>query len=150
MVDVAMILERLKKLAEYLDFLNQKKSVTFEQYASDKELQLAVERALQLAIQIVVDIATHILATTSNITPQDYADAVVKLAEVGVIPAAYAGKIMAMPRFRNVLVHEYVDIDPRRVYDNMREHLNDFVLFARYINEWLSKNGLLNPANPKV
>jgi hypothetical protein len=49
MVDVAMILERLKKLAEYLDFLNQKKSVTFEEYTRDKELQLAVERALQLA-----------------------------------------------------------------------------------------------------
>jgi uncharacterized protein YutE (UPF0331/DUF86 family) len=142
MVDVAMILERLKKLAEYLEFLDAKKALSFAEYLKDRETQLAVERALQLAIQIVVDIATHILTTTSNKTPQDYSDAVVKLAEIGVIPAAYAGKIMAMPKFRNILVHEYIDINPQRVYENMQDHLNDFVLFARYINEWLDKQGL--------
>ena len=147
MVDVAMVLERLKKLAEYLEFLDKKKALSYEEYLKDKEAQLAVERALQLSIQIVVDIAAHILATTSNKTPQDYSDAVVKLAEIGVIPAAYAGKIMAMPRFRNILVHEYVNIDPRRVYENMQDHLVDFVLFARYIYDWLDKQGLSKPAS---
>ena len=147
MVDVAMVLERLKKLAEYLEFLDKKKALSYEEYLKDKEAQLAVERALQLSIQIVVDIAAHILATTSNKTPQDYSDAVVKLAEIGVIPAAYAGKIMAMPRFRNILVHEYVNINPRRVYENMQDHLVDFVLFARYIYDWLDKQGLSKPAS---
>jgi uncharacterized protein YutE (UPF0331/DUF86 family) len=145
MVDVAMILERLKRLAEYLAFLEQHKSLAYEEFVKDKTIEFSVERVLQLAIQIVVDIATHILATASNVTPEDYTDAIIKLAEVGVIPAAYAVKIMAMPKFRNILVHEYVNIDPRLVYENMQEELNDFVLFARYINEWLNKQGLLKP-----
>jgi len=149
MVDVAMILERLKKLAEYVEFLNQKKTLSLEEFLKDRGTQLAVERALQLAIQVVVDIATHILATTSNKMPQDYADAVINLAEVGVIPVSFARKIEGMPRFRNVLVHEYVDIDSKRVYQNMQEELDDFDLFGRYIKEWLDKQGLLNPPELK-
>ncbi len=45
----------------------------------------------------------------------------------------------------NPLVHQYVNIDPRLVYKNMQEELNDFVLFGTYVNEWLNVHGLLNP-----
>jgi uncharacterized protein YutE (UPF0331/DUF86 family) len=149
MADVKMILERLKRLAEYVEFLNRKKSLRREEFLQSQESQLAVERALQLAIQIVIDIATHILSTTSNETPKDYSEAIIKLARIGVIPTAFANKIAPMPRFRNVLVHEYVDIDMNRVYRNLQDELDDFAEFARYINEWLSRNNLLDLSNPK-
>ncbi len=150
MADVKMILERLKRLAEYVEFLNRKKSLRREEFLKDQESQLAVERALQLAIQIIIDIATHILATTSNVTPKDYSDAIIKLAQIGVIPATFANKIAPMPRFRNVLVHDYVDIDTNRVYRNLQDELDDFVEFALYINEWLDKSSLLNPPDVKL
>lgn len=149
MADVKMILERLKRLAEYVEFLNRKKSLRREEFLQSQESQLAVERALQLAIQIVIDIATHILSTTSNETPKDYSEAIIKLARIGVIPTAFANKIAPMPRFRNVLVHEYVDIDMNQVYRNLQDELDDFAEFARYINEWLSRNNLLDLSNPK-
>lgn len=145
MADAKMILERLKRLAEFVEFLNRKKSLRREEFLQDQESQLAVERALQLAIQIVIDIATHILATTSNVTPKDYRDAILKLAHIGVIPTTFAERIASMPGFRNVLVHDYIEIDPSRVYRNLQDELDDFVEFARYINDWLDKNGLLNP-----
>jgi uncharacterized protein YutE (UPF0331/DUF86 family) len=66
-------------------------------------MQFAVERALQLAIQVVVDIATHILSTAANLTPEDYRDAILNLAEAGVIPSDYANRIAGMAGFRNVL-----------------------------------------------
>jgi uncharacterized protein YutE (UPF0331/DUF86 family) len=140
-----MILERLKRLAEYVEFLNRKKSMRREEFLQDQESQLAVERALQLAIQIVIDIATHILSTASNETPKDYREAISKLARIGVIPVAFANKIAPMPGFRNVLVHEYVDIDTERVYRNLQDELEDFVEFARYITHWLDQNGLADP-----
>ncbi len=118
MTDVAMMLERLKKLAQYLEFLEKEKSLTYEQYVQNQTAQFAVERALQLAIQVVVDIATHILSTSGNLVPDDYRDAILKLAQAGVIPSDYASRIAGMAGFRNVLVHQYVSIDPRLVYDN--------------------------------
>lgn len=149
MADVQMILERLKRLAAYVEFLNRKRSLRREEFLQNQESQLAVERALQLAIQIVIDIATHILSTTSNETAKDYRDAIIKLARIGVIPTTFANKIAPMPGFRNVLVHEYVDLDTNRVYRNLQDELDDFVEFARYINEWLAKNNLLDQTNPK-
>ncbi|MBM3130195.1 MAG: DUF86 domain-containing protein [Chloroflexi bacterium] len=111
MVDVSMILERLKRLAEYVEFLERHKKVIYEEFVADKSIEYSVERALQIAIQIVIDIAAHILSTTSNLTANDYADAIVKLAKIDVIPAEFAERIKGMPKFRNVLVHEYVSID---------------------------------------
>jgi uncharacterized protein YutE (UPF0331/DUF86 family) len=145
MTDVAMILERLKKLARYLEFLDKIKSLTYEQYVGNQATQFAVERALQLAIQVVVDIATHILSTSGNLAPDDYRDAILKLAQAGVIPNDYANRISGMAGFRNILVHQYVNIDPRLVYKNLQEQLNDFALFGNYVNEWLNMHGLLNP-----
>ncbi len=145
MTDVAMILDRLKKLAQYLEFLDSVKSLTYEQYVGNQATQLAVERALQLAIQVIVDIATHILSTSANLTPEDYRDAILKLGQADVIPGDYAARIAGMAGFRNVLVHQYVNIDPRLVYENLQKELSDFVLFGSYVNEWLNKHNLLNP-----
>lgn len=142
MVDVPMIQERLKRLAECVEFLERHKNVAYEQFVADKSIEYSVERALQIAIQIVIDIAAHILSTTSNLTATDYADAISKLARLDVIPADFAERIKAMPKFRNILVHEYAALDPRRVYQNMQAELEDFVLFAQYINTWLAKHNL--------
>lgn len=103
-----------------------------------------------MAIQIVVDIAAHILSTTSNLAVQDYTDAIVQLAKVGVIPAEFAEKIKGMPKFRNILVHQYAEIDTRRVYRNMQEELEDSVLFARYVSDWLDKHGLQDPSDSQA
>lgn len=145
MADAKLIAERLKRLAELVAFLNRKKSLQRDEFLQDQESQLAVERALQLAIQIVIDIATHILATSSNVTPQDYADALRKLAQIKVIPSEFARRIAPMPGFRNVLVHEYIEIDTNRVYRNLQDEVDDFVKFAEYINAWLEEHNLLEP-----
>lgn len=142
-LDVPMILERLKRLAEYLEFLNRRKGLTYQEFVGDKTNEWSVERALQISIQIIIDIANHILVTSSNLTPEDYSDAILKLGTTGVIPREYAERIAPMPGFRNILVHGYAELDPRLVYKNWQEEMDDFVEFARYITEWLDKQGLL-------
>jgi uncharacterized protein YutE (UPF0331/DUF86 family) len=142
MADVNMILERLKRLAEYVEFLNRKRSLSRDEFLQDQQSQLAVERALQVAIQIMIDIASHILATTSNETPKDYTDAIIKLSRIGVIPNEFAKRIAPMPRFRNVLVHQYIEVDLSRVYRNLQDDLDKFAEFARYINAWLDQQNL--------
>ena len=51
----------------------------------------------------------------------------------GVIPKDFASKIEGMAGFRNILVHDYLEIDPRKVYQNLLNALKDFDEFARYI-----------------
>lgn len=47
---------------------------------------------------------------------------------------------MGMAKFRNVLVHLYLEVDRRRVYRYLQESLEDFEQFARYISEWLRQS----------
>ena len=44
-----------------------------------------------------------------------------------------ASQMAAMVRFRNILVHDYLEIDARIVYSNLAEDLKDFDEYARQI-----------------
>lgn len=59
------------------------------------------------------------------------------------IPQSFANRISDMPKFRNVIVHHYAGVDTKIVYRSMKEEVDDFELFAKYIYEWLDKQGLL-------
>ena len=45
-----------------------------------------------------------------------------------------------MAGFRNLLVHEYMQIDLDRVYDLLQNHLGDFRTFVYCIGEFLKAN----------
>jgi len=38
---------------------------------------------------------------------------------------------------RNILVHQYVEVDVKKVYAILRDHLDDFDHFARQIKRFL-------------
>jgi uncharacterized protein YutE (UPF0331/DUF86 family) len=44
-------------------------------------------------------------------------------------------KLTAMAGFRNVLVHEYLEIDRRRVYSALKNDLGDFEKFIRAVSK---------------
>ena len=45
-----------------------------------------------------------------------------------------------MAGLRNILVHEYVDIDLTKIYEILHKHLDDFYNFINYINQFIEKN----------
>ena len=148
MVDVEAIQERLGKLSEFLKLLRKYQPLSYAEYSKNVETELVVERLLQLCTQIVIDIAAHLLAATSHSRPTDYCEAIAQLADIEAIPLEFARRIRGMANFRNILVHGYVEIKIDLVYQNLQE-IDDFVLFARYINDWMSKHGLLAPPDAK-
>jgi len=50
-----------------------------------------------------------------------------------------------MAKLRNILIHEYINIDHRKVYDSLQNNLDDFRRFSQYVYEWLVKEGCLEP-----
>ena len=51
--------------------------------------------------------------------------------ESGFIPKPFSRKIAPMGGFRNILVHDYLKVDPRKVYVALQGHLADIERFAR-------------------
>jgi uncharacterized protein YutE (UPF0331/DUF86 family) len=117
--------------------LRKLRPLTYEEFAREHILVGSAERDFQVAIQAALDIASIILADQAVKMPRDYKDLFPALAEIGVLPADFAQKLVGMAGFRNVLVHLYLEVDLQRVYRYLQENLDDFETFARYVSEWL-------------
>jgi uncharacterized protein YutE (UPF0331/DUF86 family) len=48
-----------------------------------------------------------------------------------------AAKLTSMAGFRNVLMHEYLEIDRRRVYRSLKTELRDFERFIQAVTRLL-------------
>ena len=59
------------------------------------------------------------------------------LARQKVISKALSVKLAAMAGFRNILVHEYLEIDRHRVYRALTTDLRDFESFIRAVTRLL-------------
>jgi uncharacterized protein YutE (UPF0331/DUF86 family) len=69
----------------------------------------------------------------------DYASAIDELAALGVLPATFAARFRGVAGFRNVLVHAFLDVDVTRLHGALNDDLDDFVAFARHVEEWLER-----------
>lgn len=124
-------------IANCVNVLRTFRPLTYEEFARDYILTGAAERNFQVAIQAALDIASLILAHQTTILPKEYKDLFPALAQIGVLPADFAQRLVAMAKFRNVLVHLYLEVDLHRLYRYLQENLDDFEVFARYVAEWL-------------
>ena len=86
-------------------------------------LRGAGERYLQLSIEILLDLGSHIIAARGLAAPDTYADVFHILAEGGLLPDAVHRQVEGMAGFRHLLVHDYLRLDPERVFALLVEKL---------------------------
>lgn len=135
--DAALIRRHLLDLDEVLQVLRRHQGVTAEELRGDRERLWIVEHGLQLAAQNVLDVATHLAASAGRETP-DYAAAIERLGDLGILPPEFAASLRGLAGFRNVLVHGYLDVDLDEVVALLGTRLDDFVAFARHVESHLA------------
>ena len=101
-------------------------------------MQDIVERNLEVAIQSCIDIANRIISLDELEKPKDYYGSIIRLGEESILPYDFAQKFAPITGFRNILIHEYLDIDWDEVYKNL-QRLNQFYKFMDYVKKWLSQ-----------
>jgi uncharacterized protein YutE (UPF0331/DUF86 family) len=99
--------------------------------------QWTVERGLQLACEVALDIGNHILSAHFGVSAQDYEDILEQLAQRSVVPRALRERLKGMGGFRNILVHDYLRLDPDVVARKLTEAPGDFSEFALAVRTWL-------------
>lgn len=135
--DVAVVRRHLLALDDALQILLRHRGRPIDDLRATREELWAVEHGLQLCAQNVLDVATHLAASAGRDVP-DYGAAVDHLAELGILPADFAGRLRTLAGFRNVLVHGYLSVDIGIVHRLLNERLEDFAEFARRVNDYLS------------
>jgi uncharacterized protein YutE (UPF0331/DUF86 family) len=126
MVRQEVITKRLQKLDEYLGILRKLKRYPYDEFIADPEHYGSVERFLQLALETIADIGNHIISDLELGIVNWHRDIPAILREKGHITPQMEEKWIRMIGFRNILVHDYLDIDRQAVYDVLQNNLNDF------------------------
>ncbi len=136
-LDRDVLAARLAALEQYLTVLESFTALEPESYISDPRNYGAAERFLQLAIECVFDVGTHVIADLGLDRPSRYADILPALARARVIQEETASRLETLAGFRNILVHDYVGLDRKLVYEFLRTKLRHLRGFGRDVAQFL-------------
>jgi uncharacterized protein YutE (UPF0331/DUF86 family) len=137
MVNPDVLHRRLTKLDEYLDYLERAQRYSYREFADDPEHRRAVERVLHLSVEALTDMASHVVADDNLGRVGRARELPDRFAEHGHVDEELAATWKDMIGFRNVLVHEYVEIDSERVYDVLQNRLDDIRRLRRVFGQFL-------------
>lgn len=131
--------QRLRRLRSVVRNLREIQGTPKDEFVASFREHWVAERGLQLAAETLFDIGNHVLAGHFNVHPDSYEDVVEHLADQGVISADLRERLRGLGGFRNILVHEYLDVDLARVHEFLQEGLDDFAEFANQVESFLQE-----------
>lgn len=140
-LDETLILRKLEALQRHERELDEFRSISEADYSSDWKTQRIVERTLQMMVEICADVANHLISEGGLRIGQSLADAFVSLAEAGVLSRQLSERMVKMAGFRNIIVHQYGDIDAAIVVAVLRSHLCDLLEFRDEVVRYLATHG---------
>jgi len=132
-----VIRKRLEKLGESLDFLDRVRSYSLEDFLADPEHFGSAERFMQLAIESVNDMASRIVAENDWGSVNAARDLPKIFLHQGLINDGLEHRWERMIGFRNILVHDYLEVNRKLVYEVLQNDLSDLraleKMFARFL-----------------
>ena len=140
-MDVTLIRKKLQELERYVRELDTLRKTASSSLQKSLSSLWSVEHGLQLAIQTLIDIGNHILAAIGENRIEDYVDVIDQLGKHGIIPQEFSKQIRDMAGFRNILVHEYAEVDIQIILDVLQNRLSDFTDFSNHIQRYLKDHG---------
>ena len=123
---LALLADQVARLEAHL------RGVSRDQFVNDWVLRSMAERALQVAAELMIDIAERVIALREAGPVATAGDAVKRLVDLKVLGSAEP--YLSMVRFRNLLVHQYEEINPSILYDLATGRLDDFRKFREEVD----------------
>jgi uncharacterized protein YutE (UPF0331/DUF86 family) len=129
---------RLRRLQQVVRRLRRYRERGPDALRRDEDLQWLVERGLHLGCEIVLDVGNHVLASAFARSPDTYEQILDGLAAEGVLSPGLRAELRGLGGFRNVLVHDYLDVDVERVIEALAHAPERFEAFAGEVHRWLA------------
>lgn len=133
MVDEQRVLRMLRRIADDVGTLHALGSVD-----PREPVRLgAIKYAFITAIEGCIRVAQHLGASERWRPPDSNGDAFTVLGEHGVVQVELAEQLARAVGFRNVLVHQYADVDDDRVIA-MLDRVGDLEAFVSQTSAWVA------------
>lgn len=124
-----MHLDKLKPVTEH----------SFDEYISDFYLKTSAERLIQLILECASNINSHVVIEQGERPPEDYTSSFIRAAEVGLITHELAEKLKGSGGMRNIIVHEYMDIDDKKIHGILPVAISHFKEYIRQVDDFLDR-----------
>jgi len=135
MVDVEVIKQRLNQLSTSINKIERFKEVSLEEFLKDDIIQDVVEYNLFIAINMMIDIATHIVVDNNMGSPETLGEAFNILNKEKYLNDEETKIYRNMVGLRNILSHEYINIDKNIIYGILKNNLVDIKKFVIFVND---------------
>jgi len=138
MTNFSVIENKISYLKKYLSILKSYKRYSREQIEKNVDIKGMVERYLYLAAQTTIDLAEATLSLNNLRKPTTFSETFTILEETKIIDRSLAEKMVRMAGFRNILAHDYAEINYDIVYDVLQNRLSEIEEFIRQIKDKLN------------
>ena len=136
MVRPAVLYKKVDHIRKNLDRVKTRHGLSVDDFKADLDSQDVVLHNLQLAIQGCIDLGNHIISDEEWGVAGSFGDLFHILRERGVIAPPLAERMISAVGFRNILVHEYEEVDLNIAYDVYTKRLGDIEEFLRSVLEF--------------
>ena len=137
MVDRDLVVRKMALILEDLRAVTPIARKSLDAYLASDTDELVAERYLERMIGRMIDINYHLITDAGHAPPRDYYDSFTQLAKLRILSPAFASQIAMCAGLRNRLVHEYDEIDPRRVQEGLLAAVRDIPEYLRHVQNYL-------------
>lgn len=128
-IDRDKILVKLSFLQDNINKLEELKQLSEEDFLGDFRNIYSAKYLLQTSIEAMLDISNHIVARNKWSKIESNRDSFEALYKNGIIPQEYIDRFFLMAKFRNRIVHMYIDIDDKVIYNILKNNIEDLKIF---------------------
>ena len=140
MADHDVLLEKINQVQDCLSRIHSKVDDDINRL-EDIDIREIVVFNLQRAIQHTIDLAFHIISTEKLGLAQNLKDSFIILQNNKIISREIAEKLIKMVGFRNIVVHEYENINLEILQNIVKYRLKDLEDFYSIILQRYEMNG---------
>ncbi|MBI4698292.1 MAG: DUF86 domain-containing protein [Nitrospirae bacterium] len=126
-----VVRKKLVSMTRYLNDLLPNKKVSFNNFM---EKHYEIERLLELLVMTSSDIIFHLISEQGEDPPASYKAAFLRAGELGIISKKLGKSLALGAGLRNILVHEYEEIDHRLVHKSVPVAIRDFTAFIKKLS----------------
>ena len=134
------IREKIEDIERFLAELKQIAPKTLQEYQNSLEKKAACERYIEKIIEAILDLSFLVIKLHHWRTPKDENDAFLLLHQKEVIDQELVAKLKAAKGMRNILVHQYGNIDDAILFQALTKELTiDSSAFIKAAKQTLDK-----------
>ena len=139
-IDKEKVKMLIGEIQESIARLSKFSGIAAEEFKRDKDNYAVAEHHLRRALEGVLSLGTHILSRIpGGAKARDYTEVLLSLGKFNVLPSDFAQKIRQMAGYRNRLVHLYWEVTDEEMLEKIKDRLDDFDMFCKYILEYVKK-----------